>query len=89
MSDELDISNPAYIAARNAILLKENGFAGVDASAPTAPAGQAYGIHTSTRLSSYYRVTHRKGALDVTPQQVIDCLVAANVKDWVLMGLHG
>ncbi len=89
MSDELDISDPAYIAARNAILLKEDGFAGVDASDPTAPAGHAYGIHTSTRLSSYYRVTHQKGAMDVTPQQVIDCLVAANVKDWVLMGLHG
>ena len=27
--------------------------------------------------------------MDITPQQVIDCLVDAGVKNWVLMGLHG
>ena len=27
--------------------------------------------------------------MDVTPEQVIDCLVNANIKNWVLMGLHG
>ncbi len=27
--------------------------------------------------------------MDVTPQEVIDVPVAAGVKDWVLMGLHG
>jgi hypothetical protein len=27
--------------------------------------------------------------VDVTPQEVIDCLRKANVKNWLLMGLHG
>ena len=27
--------------------------------------------------------------MDISPQQVIDVLVAAGVKNWVLMGLHG
>lgn len=51
--------------------------------------GHAYGIGVSTRLTSYYRQTHRKQAVDVTRSEVIDCLVEAGVKNWVLMGLHG
>jgi len=27
--------------------------------------------------------------MDITPQQVIDVIVAAGINDWVLMGLHG
>jgi hypothetical protein len=27
--------------------------------------------------------------MDITPQDVIDALIAGGVKDWVLMGLHG
>jgi hypothetical protein len=27
--------------------------------------------------------------MDITPQDVIDCLVGAGVRNWVLMGLHG
>lgn len=27
--------------------------------------------------------------MDITPQEVVDCLVEAKVKNWVLMGLHG
>ncbi len=84
-----DFSSPEYIAARNAALVREDGFAGVDATDPKSPAGHASGIHTSTRLTTYYRQTHRKQAVDVTPQQVIDCLVAAKINNWVLMGLHG
>lgn len=84
-----DFFSPEYIAARNAALVRETGFVGVDATDPKAPAGHASGIRTSTRLTSDYRQTHRKQAVDVTPQQVIDCLVAAGVKNWVLMGLHG
>ncbi len=84
-----DIFSPEYIAARNAALVREDGFAGVDATDPKCAAGHANGIHTSTRLTTYYRQTHRKQAMDVTPQQVIDCLVAADIKNWVLMGLHG
>jgi hypothetical protein len=27
--------------------------------------------------------------VDVTPEEVIDCLIRAEIKNWVLMGLHG
>ncbi len=27
--------------------------------------------------------------MDITPRQVMDCLIDAGIKDWVLMGLHG
>lgn len=84
-----NLFDPEYIAARNAALQGQDGFKGVDDTDPKAPSGHARGIHTSTRLTSYYRQTHRKQAVDVTPQQVIDCLNAADIKDWVLMGLHG
>jgi hypothetical protein len=80
---------PEYIAARNAAMAKETGWIGYDALDPTVPSGHAYGLGVSTRLTSYYRQTHRKQAVDVTPQEVIDCLVQAGVKNWVLMGLHG
>ncbi len=85
-----DLFDPEYIAVRNAALLRQgNGYAGMDDADPKSPSGHACGIHTSTRLTSYYRQTHRKQAVDVTPQQVIDCLNDAGVKDWLLMGLHG
>lgn len=78
-----------FIAERNAAMAKYTGWIGHDALDPKSPSGHAYGIGVSTRLTSYYRKTHRKQAVDVTPQEVIDCLVAADVKNWVLMGLHG
>ena len=56
---------------------------------PTLPAGHASAIRTSTRLTSYTKRHQRKAAMDITPQEVIDVLNAAGVKDWVLMGLHG
>jgi len=80
-------------AARNkAIAAKSthpDAFKGHDDLDPKAASGHAYGIRKSTRLTSDYREVHKKEALDVKPQEVIDCLVAAGVKDWVLMGLHG
>ncbi len=81
--------DPDYIAARNAALADQDGFAGVDDLDPRGPSGHAYGIRTSTRLTSDYRRTHRKQAMDVTPADVIDCLNEAGVTEWVLMGLHG
>ncbi len=85
-----DLFDPEYIATRNAELLRLGaGYQGVDETDPTGPSGHAYGIHTSTRLTSYYRQTHKENAVDVTPQQVIDCLNDAGVQNWVLMGLHG
>jgi hypothetical protein len=65
------------------------GFQGIDNFDPKLPAGHAYAIRTSTRLTSDFRRQHRKGAMDITPQDVIDVLRSAGVKDWVLMGLHG
>jgi len=77
-----------YYATRDAAQVGR-GFEGHDALDPTTPAGHAYGIKVSTRLTSDYRQTHRRDAVDVKPQEVIDCLVGAGVKNWVLMGLHG
>ncbi len=84
-----ELHSPEFIAARNAAMAQYTGWIGHDALDPTGPSGHAYGLAVSTRLTSYYRTTHRKDAMDITPQQVIDCLVAAKVKEWVLMGLHG
>lgn len=85
--------SPEYIAARDkAIAAKSthpDAFKGHDDLDPKAASGHAYGIRTSTRLTSDYREARKKHAMDVKPQEVIDCLVAAGVKGWVLMGLHG
>lgn len=81
--------SPEFLAARNAAMTKYTGWIGHDALDPANPSGHAYGIGVSTRLTSYYRQAHRKQAVDVTPQEVIDCLVEANVTNWVMMGLHG
>ena len=82
--------SPEYIAARNAALIKDTaGWAGHDELDPRGPSGHAYGIRVSARLTSDYRSTHRTSAVDITPQDVIDCLVRAGIKSWVLMGLHG
>ena len=80
---------PSNNPIRDAVLLNEDGFAGVDETNPKSPSGHAYGIRTSTRLTSDYRRTHRKDSVDVTPQQVMDCISDAGVSNWVLMGLHG
>jgi len=83
-----DSSNADFLAARDAAMVGR-GFEGHDALDPTTPSGHPYGIKVSTRLTSDYRQTHRKNAMDVTPREVIDCLNEAGVKNWVLMGLHG
>ncbi|MEM9585913.1 MAG: hypothetical protein AAGA03_01425 [Planctomycetota bacterium] len=65
------------------------GYEGVDQTDPVGPSGHARGIAVSTRLTSSYRRRHRKNAVDVQPEQVIECLRQAGIKKWVLMGLHG
>ncbi len=70
-------------------MLAQTGFMGVDETDPTAPAGHAYGIRVSSRLTSDYRHRWRKQAVDVTPEEVIECFNQAEIKNWVLMGLHG
>ena len=67
----------------------EDGWKGVDDLDPKCPAGHAYGVRKSAWLTQAYRSIHRKQAMNIGPQEVIDVLVAAGVKDWVLMGLHG
>jgi hypothetical protein len=80
---------PAYLEKRRRAMELAGAPADMDEYDPKLPAGHAYAIGTSTRLTSYFRRHHRKGAMDITPQDVIDVLIAAGVKDWVLMGLHG
>ena len=87
-----EMYTPEYLERRRQAGLardRELGFSGIDEFDPKLPSGHAYGVHTSTRLTSYFRQTHRKTAMDITPQDVIDVLNSAGVKDWVLMGLHG
>lgn len=82
--------SPEYFAARDAALrIATAGFEGLDDMEPKAPCGHAYGLHKSAMLTSDYRMRLRRGIVDVTPQEVIDCMVEAGIKNWVLMGLHG
>ena len=67
----------------------EDAWKGVDDLDPTDPAGHACGVRKSAWLTENYRRIHRKQAMNIGPQEVIDVLVAAGVKNWVLMGLHG
>lgn len=76
-----------WIARRNAAIAKYD--TGIDHGDPTRAVGHAYGVRTSSRLTRNYRELHRKLAMDITPQPVIDVLVKAGIKKWVLMGLHG
>ena len=70
-------------------MLAQTGFQGVDQSDPTGPSGHAYGLRISSRLTTDYRRRWRKLAVDVTPEEVIACLNEAQIRGWVLMGLHG
>ncbi len=81
--------SPAYLERRRRAMEHANSPADLDKFDPKLPSGHAYAIRTSTRLTSDFRRQHRKGAMDITPQDVIDALNAAGVKNWVLMGLHG
>jgi hypothetical protein len=80
---------PEYLERRRLAMLKAGPPASLDEFDPKLPAGHAYAIRTSTRLTSDFRRQYRKGAMDITPQEVIDALNAGGVKGWVLMGLHG
>jgi len=60
-----------------------------DHGSPTKPVGHASGIETSRNILRGYRRLHRKESQNVEPEQVINVLVEAGVKQWVLMGLYG
>jgi hypothetical protein len=82
--------SPEYLAARDAALrIATAGFAGVDETDPTGPSGHAYGVNKSAMLTSDYRKRLRRGIVDVRPEEVIDCMNEAGIKNWCLMGLHG
>jgi hypothetical protein len=78
---------PEYYAYRKAAMARVPYF--IDYGDPTTAVGHEYGLRLSSRLTRDYRKLHRKLAIDITPQPVIDVLVNAGVKKWVLMGLHG
>jgi len=82
---------PEYLQRRREAVAEREGtmWKGVDDTDPKCPAGHARGIRISVSITSNYRQTHRKNAMDIKPQDVIDVLVAAGIKKWVLMGLHG
>jgi hypothetical protein len=84
-----DFFTPAYLEERRRALAQLPGPVGLDEFEPSGPAGHAYAIRKSTWLTSEFRRQHREGAMDITPQDVIDALVAGGVNNWVLMGLHG
>ena len=86
-----ELYTPEYQQRRRQAVARQEGtlWKGVDATDPKTPSGHAIGIRISVGITSDYRATHQKGAMDIKPQDVIDVLVAAGVKKWVLMGLHG
>jgi hypothetical protein len=84
--------SPAYLERRLQSLesvAEAAGFRGIDEGDPIGPSGHAYAIRTSTRLTSFTKRHQRKASMDITPQEVIDVLISAGVKNWVLMGLQG
>ena len=81
--------SPEWYAWRKASIAKNDAPHDLNVGEPRGPVGHEYGIRTTTRLIRNYRELHRRDALDITPQQVIDVLVKGGVKKWVLMGLHG
>ncbi len=84
-----DLHTPEFLAARHAAMVAKDGFKGVDDTDPKTPVGHARGFRISSRLTSDYRRQYKRHTVDVTPQEVVDCLRAAKIKNWVLMGLHG
>jgi hypothetical protein len=81
--------SPEYLDRRRRALEQLPGPVDMDQFDPKLPAGHAYAIRKSTWLTSDFRRQHRKDAMDITPQDVIDVLTSAGVNNWVLMGLHG
>jgi len=81
------MTSPEWRAARDAALA--NSFNGHDEFESTLPCGHEKGLQVCTRLTTDYRNTYRTESMDVKPQEVVDCLNAAGVTGWCLMGLHG
>jgi hypothetical protein len=89
---DAEFISPAYLERRRLALeaaAEAAGFRGIDEGDPKGPSGHAYAIRKSTQLTSYTKRHQRKASMDITPQEVIDVINAAGIKNWVLMGLHG
>lgn len=85
-----ELTTPELIERRRVAMARyAEAFEGVDDLDPKCPAGHAYGVRKSAWLTQDYRRIHRRQAMNIGPQEVIDVLVAAGVKNWLLMGLHG
>lgn len=81
--------SPEWYAWRTASIAKNGAPHSLDVGDPQGPVGHEYGIRTTTRLIRNYRELHRREAMDITPQGVIDVLHEAGVRKWMLVGLHG
>lgn len=80
---------PEHFERRRQAMTQYSHWQGVDASDPRGPCGHAYGIGKSTWLTQQSKTSHWKGAMNVSPQEVVDVLKSARIRKWVLMGLHG
>jgi hypothetical protein len=93
VDSELAVSapvTPEFIERRRLAMAQyAQAWEGVDDLDPKGPAGHAAAVRKSAWLTWDYRRLHRKQAMSIGPQEVIDVLVAAGVRKWVLMGLHG
>lgn len=83
-----DVNSPEYLAARDAAMMRVD-LSSLDAGDPTGPCGHEYGLKVSTRLTTNFRTTWRPQSMDIKPSEVMECLQAADVQNWCLMGLHG
>jgi hypothetical protein len=81
--------SPAYLEKRRRAMEQVTGPRGMDEFDPTLPAGHAYAVRKSSLLTNYIKRHQRKAAMDISPQEVVDVINAAGIKEWVLMGLHG
>ncbi len=87
---QFEPGSPEYNKLRIAqIAISTGGFPGVGETIPRGPCGHAYGIHKSSFLTSEFRTRLRRGTVDAKPEELVDCIIKAGIKQWVLMGLHG
>ncbi|WP_186776080.1 hypothetical protein [Rubripirellula reticaptiva] len=56
---------------------------------PGSPMGHAAGYRIASDIVRHYRRTHRPESMFITPDELIETIVAAGVDRWVLMGLYG
>lgn len=63
--------------------------ASYDHGLPTQPVGHAVGLEIANHITFHFRETWRPLSMKITPNQVIETIVAGGVTNWVLMGLYG